>query len=278
MILLAVSIALAWIAVTTLWLWYNQERVVFQPPVFDANEPVDAQRVDYRAADGMQLFGYLVQPDARPLNPTVVIAFHGNADIAAWLVPWARETVRRLKVVVFIPEYRGYAGLSGSPTYANSALDARGALQFVRELEPSAHVVLFGHSLGTAIATDLATWMQPNLPSALVLQAPFTSALDMAARMLVPPIPWLWKRIARVHYDTRSLVARLDCQVWVAHGTRDLVVPTRMGRQVFAAARHPGVLLLVDGAGHNDVPDVGGDRYWKWLAAAVTSELTQRRS
>jgi hypothetical protein len=43
----------------------------------------------------------------------------------------------------------------------------------------------------------------------------------------------------------------------------------RMGRQVFSAARRPGELLIVDGAGHNDVADVGGDRYWQWLTAAV---------
>jgi hypothetical protein len=111
--------------------------------------------------------------------------------------------------------------------------------------------------------------MSPDAPSALVLQAPFTSAREMAARMLVPPIPWLWRRISRVHYDTRALVALLDAPVWVAHGARDVVVPTRMGRQVFGASRRPGELLIVDGAGHNDVSDIGGERYWRWLTSAV---------
>ena len=55
----------------------------------------------------------------------------------------------------------------------------------------------------------------------------------------------------------------------MAHGTSDLIVPHRMGRQVFHAVRHPGQLLLVEGAGHNDVPDVGGERYWRWLVDAV---------
>jgi hypothetical protein len=87
--------------------------------------------------------------------------------------------------------------------------------------------------------------------------------------MLVPPIPWLWRRIARVHYDTRAVVATLDCPVFVAHGTRDVVVPLRMGRQVFVAARRPGELLIIPDAGHNDVPDVGGERYWSWFTAAV---------
>jgi len=106
-------------------------------------------------------------------------------------------------------------------------------------------------------------------PAALVLESPFTSARDMAARMLVPPIPWLWSRISRVHYDTRSLVGRLDCPVFVAHGSRDINIPVRMGRQVYLAARRQGALLIVDGAGHNDVSDVGGERYWSWMVAAV---------
>jgi uncharacterized protein len=111
--------------------------------------------------------------------------------------------------------------------------------------------------------------MSPLRPRSLVLQSPFTSARDMAARMLVPPIPWLWTRISRVHYDTRSRVAALDAPVFVSHGSRDLNIPARMGREVHAAARRPAELLLVDGAGHNDVADVGGERYWRWLTAAV---------
>jgi hypothetical protein len=142
-------------------------------------------------------------------------------------------------------------------------------------------IVLFGHSLGSAVATELALYMQDTVgarPRALVLQSPFTSAMEMAARMLVPPIPWLWKRIARVHYDTRNLVARLDIPVWVAHGTRDLNIPSRMGVQVFRSAQRPGALLLVQGAGHNDVADVGGERYWQWIVSAVGQATAVTRS
>jgi hypothetical protein len=206
----------------------------------------------------------------------VVIAFHGNADLSAWLVPWARELADRTGATVFLPEFRGYAGIPGNPTYETAASDARGALQFVRSMQPS-NIVLFGHSLGTAIAADIAAFMSPDQPAALVLQSPFTSAREMAARMLVPPIPWLWRRISRVHYDTRTLVAQLEAPVWVAHGTRDVVIPVRMGRQVYHAARRPGELLIVESAGHNDVADVGGDRYWRWLTAAVAGDAPRVR-
>jgi pimeloyl-ACP methyl ester carboxylesterase len=131
--------------------------------------------------------------------------------------------------------------------------------------------VFFGHSLGSAVATELAA-SADRPPDALVLQSPFTSARDMAFRMLVPAVPVVWRFIARVQYETRAHVARLDVPVHVAHGGVDITVPSRMGVRVFDAARRRGELLLVPGAGHNDVADAGGEDYWRWLTTAVRGE------
>lgn len=274
---IAIVIALVWVVVSTALLWRHQERVVFQPPRDAVDAPAFARRVTYRALDGHPLFGYLVAPRGGD-TAACIIAFHGNADLAAWTVPWARELAERTGIPVFVPEYRGYGGIPGSPTYASAASDARGALAWVQAGVDPTRIVLFGHSLGSAVATELALHMQEQgrPPRALVLQSPFTSARDMAARMLVPPIEWLWTRISRVPYDTRAIVARLDTPVHVAHGSRDLNIPARMGIQVFRAARRPGELLLVEGAGHNDVAEVGAERYWSWLgrATGVTASAT----
>lgn len=271
---IAVAAAFVWVALTTFWLWRYQERVVFQPPTVDVEPPARARRVEFKAADGHTLYGYLVSPQPPKRDPqTVVISFHGNADLSAWLVPWASELADRAGVTVFLPEYRGYGGIPGAPSYESASSDARGALEFVRSTLRPARLVLFGHSLGSAVATDVAATMTADPPSALVLQSPFTSAREMAARMLVPPIPWVWRRISRVHYDTRALVAGIDAPVWVVHGTADVVIPVRMGRQVYHAARNRGDLLIIDGAGHNDVADVGGERYWRWLTEAVTRDV-----
>ncbi|HYC49552.1 MAG TPA: alpha/beta hydrolase [Gemmatimonadaceae bacterium] len=272
----AIAVALACVVLVTVWLWWQQERVVFQPPALVVDAPAYAQRVEYPAADGHALFGYVLARTAAD-SGTVVIAFHGNADMAVWTVPWARELSERAGVIVFLPEYRGYAGIPGPTTYASAAADARGALAFVqRELQPR-RIILFGHSLGSAVASELARELQPAGPEALVLQSPFTSAREMAARMLVPPVSWVWTRIARVHYDTRTIVSSLEAPLSVAHGTRDLLVPARMGRQVFRAAKNPRALLLIEGAGHNDVADVGGERYWQWLVDAVREPTDVRR-
>jgi hypothetical protein len=175
---------------------------------------------------------------------------------------------RRTGATVVLAEYRGYAGLPGAPTYAASRSDALATWAAVRERVGAVpeRTALYGHSLGSAVAAELAAELGPR---ALVLEAPFTSARAMAGRMAVPGLTLFWRALSRVHYDTRERVATLGAPVWVAHGTRDGVIPAQMGREVHAAARAKGELLLIPGAGHNDVRAAGGEAYWGWLARAL---------
>jgi uncharacterized protein len=247
-------------------LWRFQERVAYQPPRGVEATPVDARRVQYRAADGTDLFAYVIGDC--PAAARVVLAFHGNAELARWLVPWARDVARYTRACVVLPEYRGYDGLTGPPTYQGIQLDARAALDQVTNGlgVPEEHIAYFGHSLGSAVAVELAATRPPR---AVLLQSPFTSAQAMARRMILPGLGPLWHVIARVRYDTEARVATLDVPVWVAHGDRDFVVPIRMGRAVFEAARRKGELLVVPSAGHVDVSDVGARPYWEWFRRAL---------
>jgi pimeloyl-ACP methyl ester carboxylesterase len=247
-------------------LWWSQERILFQPPRLDQT-PIEAGRVNYKAADGQQLVGFVVG-DPRTA-PGVLICFHGNADLAVWQLEWAREVERHTHHAVFLAEYRGYMSLGGSPTYSNTKLDAQAAYDHLISAFGVEHerIAYFGHSLGSAIATELA---EVHPPKALVLQSPFSSAQAMARLIVSTPVVLAWKAISRIHFDTRQAVSRLDVPVSVAHGKRDRIVPFRMGVDVYEAARRKGQLLLLDQAGHNDVADVGGDKYWKWFRAALS--------
>jgi fermentation-respiration switch protein FrsA (DUF1100 family) len=227
---------------------------------------VSARQVYYRADDGVKLFAYIVG-DCMP-DSIVVLAFHGNADLARWTVPWATRVASLTHACVVLPEYRGYDDLSGTPTYVGSALDARAALSFVHDTlraQPR-NIVYFGHSLGSAIAAELTTVQAPRV---LILQSPFSSAREMSKRLGLPGLSAFWRLISRIHFDTIRRVTSLQATVWVAHGDNDTVIPVRMGQTVFQAAAHHGDLLIVHGAGHNDVPEVGGSAYWSWLARAV---------
>jgi len=261
----AVALVLLFVGVISVF----QERIAFQPPGPPYPSPGDARRIDYRAADGQPLFAYVVgDPDK---TAGLLLVFHGNADMAARQIDWAEELSSRTGFTVMVAEYRGYAGLPGKPTYPASQLDADAAYAFaIRDLGvPSSRIALFGHSLGSAIAAELAG---RHRPFALVLQSPFTSARDMA-RVLTGRRPgtFSWNLFSRIHFDTIERVKALDAPVAVAHGDRDRLIPPSMGRQVFEAARHKGQWLLVPGASHNDVAVQGGEAYWQWIAHALAS-------
>lgn len=268
--IVVIAVALVLVALA----WWGQERILFQPPP-GVRAPLDGERLEFRGEDGTPLFALVVRDSAAPRPgdplrtsgpPPLVIHFHGNAEVAAWAVPWATELARRTGATVLLAEYRGYAGIPGAPTYASSAGDARALWRTAVarfDAEPAA-TVIHGFSLGSAVAAELAEHVRPR---ALVLEAPFTSASAMAARMGPLLRGPLWRLIARVHFDTRSIVARLDVPVHVAHGASDRIIPAAMGEAVHRAAKRPGTLLLVPGAGHNDLR--GGREYWGWLVGAI---------
>jgi uncharacterized protein len=258
-------IAVAYLVFLAL-LWGFQERIVFQPPANPESLDSATRIMSYTSSDGIRLVAHVVEPPQA--GGPVILAFHGNAMISRWMIPWAREVARRLQATVVLPEYRGYDGVAGSPTYGGAAMDAAAALAATMEqfhVTPG-NIVYYGHSLGSAVATELASKAPPK---ALLLESPFTSALDMAGRMRIVGLGLVWPMISRVHYTTAERVATLGMPVSVAHGERDIVIPVRMGLAVHAAARVKGGLLVVSDADHNDVPIVGGDAYWKWFAEAI---------
>jgi uncharacterized protein len=258
--------------------WWRQERIAYQPPAESPAPPPDVQRVEYVAEDGQPLYGYVIDPVGTPTG--VLVAFHGNADLATWQIPWGQEIARRTGWCVLLAEYRGYGGLPGAPTYTGVQRDARAAWQTAMQIarrNPSANprFALFGHSLGSAVATELAAEIhsgtQREALVALVLQSPLTSAREMARIVSTRPVQVLWNLIARVHYDSRARLDVIDTPVWISHGERDWLVPVAMGRELFARTRVPGELLVVRDASHNDVDHAGGDAYWRWIGRALTA-------
>ena len=273
----AAEVAAACVGVALLWA--PQERLVWQPPrlrEWDRLPPPGAVRLDFASADGQPLAAWAVEPADVEASGTL-LAFHGNAELAEWSVPWARAVARRTGWRVVLPEYRGYAGLGGTPAYAHSAPDAWAVAAAVGRRWPAEDrggpTALFGHSLGSAVAAELAVALARagRTPGALVLQSPFTSVRAMARMDGWPGAARLWSRVGRVHFDTAARAAELDVPVWVAHGALDAIVPAWMGRRVFAAARRPGDLLVVEHAGHNRLAERGAARYWAWLARALAA-------
>ncbi len=271
-IVMVATLLIGILAVFLLLIWIFQERVAFQPPSPPYPGQGSTVRVDYAASDGQRLFGYLIGDRAAPRG--LLLSFHGNADLAIRQVDWATEIVSRTGISVMLAEYRGYMGDAGKPGYEASQLDSEAAYQFARDTlrVPAEKIALFGHSMGSAIATELAA---KHTPGVLLLQAPFTSARDMARIIGWRPAYLLWGAISRLHFDTESDVSSLNAPVWVSHGTEDRVIPVRMGRRVFAAAKVKGELLIVPGASHSDIESHGGEPYWQWITGALAPVVTR---
>lgn len=263
--MIAVLLILALLVGALVLLWWSQERILFQPPRVAEALP-EAGRVTYESVDGQKLVGFVVG-DPRSA-PGVLLCFHGNADLAVWQLDWARVVEHRTGYAVFLAEYRGYMSLGGSPTYSSTKLDARAAYDHLRIAfgVDRKRMAFFGHSLGSAVAAELA---ELHPPRALLLQSPFSSARAMARLVVTLPVSLAWSVLSRIHFDTRRSVSDLDVPVSVVHGRRDRIIPLRMGVEVYEAAKKKGKLLLVEGAGHNDVAEVGGEAYWTWITEAL---------
>jgi fermentation-respiration switch protein FrsA (DUF1100 family) len=249
-------------------LWQSQERILFQPPRFHET-PAEAGRASYPASDGQRLTSFIVGDPQTASG--VLLCFHGNADLAMWQMEWARSVQERSGYAVVLAEYRGYMSLGGKPTYSTTKLDALAAYEYLKSAfgVDGRRMAYFGHSLGSAIAVELA---EVHRPRALLLQSPFSSARAMARLIVTPPIAVVWRAISRIHFDTIRAVSRLDVPVSVSHGKRDRIVPFRMGLEVYDAARKKGGLLVVEKAGHSDVSEVAGEDYWKWLTTALETQ------
>lgn len=151
---------------------------------------------------------------------------------------------------VLAVDYRGYGKSTGQPHEAGLYLDAESSLAFLEardDLDP-ARIVIWGFSLGAAVAADLGV-ASPR--AALVLEAPFTSQDDLIRLASPYDIPGAW--ITDAELNTRQKVGGVTCPVLVAHGTADLAVPFWMGEEVFTAAPEPKRFVAVPDGRHSNL-------------------------
>ena len=202
----------------------------------------------FKAADGTKLIAWY-QP-ARGTKPTLLY-FTGNSGNVANRAGKIR-TIAADGYGVFMLNYRRYGGSEGRPNETRITADAVSAYDYLRGLGVAPHdIVAYGESLGTAVATRLA--LQRHI-EALVLEAPFTSIVDVGRLM--------WKGfplslIMADQYRTIDRIGEVKAPLCIVHGGRDAIIPLGLARQVFHAAAEPKSMVVVPQAGHNDLFDRG---------------------
>jgi len=213
----------------------------------------DAEVQHLQSTPGIEVQSWYLPPrDGKP----VVVFFHGNAgtisDRDFKVAPWHDAGYG-----IWLAGYRGFGGSAGKPTEQGLYADARSALTGLaaKGIGP-ADVVLYGESLGSGIATQMAYELaEAGTPArALILEAPFTSMGD-AAQFRHPYVPARW--LVRDRYDSLSKIDSIATPLFVIHGDQDRVLPQAHGRLIFDAANEPKQALWIDGGGHTDLFDHG---------------------
>lgn len=253
-------------------LGFSEKGVVFFPDPILVGTPGDFglqyEEVWFTAADGVKLHGWWVPKEGAP----VLLWFHGNGGNISHRLENIKLLHDLVGVTVFIFDYREYGKSQGRITREGTYLDAAAAYRYVAETRkiPARDIVLFGRSLGTALATGLAVQVPCR---SLILESAYTNSQDMARLYM----PFLFDWRPSVPYDNLGKIGQISVPLLVIHGEDDEIIPVDMGRRVFAAAPDPKELYLIPRAHHNDTYLVGGKAYFERLRAFILPEKSSRQ-
>jgi len=211
--------------------------------------------------DGVRLHGWYIP---RHGSKQALLFFHGNAGNISHRSA-SVEIFHRLGLNVFIFDYRGYGKSQGKPDEKGLYKDARAAWRYLSKERGfgQEEIILFGRSLGGAVAAELAAEIQPG---GLILESTFSSAKDMANAVF----PVLSRLIfLRYDFDTAAHVRRVACPVLVLHSPDDEIIPFRLGEKVFQAANEPKSFVKMRGD-HNSGILMSQPDYERALGAFVS--------
>lgn len=231
--------------------WFEQA-VTFQPVRYDPEQgwkqPTEATDVWLTTSDGLKLHGWFFGSNGAPAIATIIF-FHGNGGNIS-NIGWVGQRLSSRGFNVLLLDYRGYGRSEGDVAGEQGLYaDADAGYQYVtqtRGVSPES-VVLYGQSLGTAVAADLASRRQC---AALILESGFSSASDLAATVL-PLLPRRLHFLSRNRFESARKLAGVKCPVLITHGDPDDTIPKEHAQHLFAAANEPKKLLIFPGAGHN---------------------------
>jgi uncharacterized protein len=246
---------------------HQQRRWIFMPinsswgPGLEATQGMHDVWIDYvsahpeHAGAAVRLHGLWVpQPD--PAAP-VLLFLHG----VRWDVRASAPRMRQMHALGFAVlgiDYRGFGRSSNVlPSETLAAEDARAAWDWLARTQPQARRFVYGHSLGSAIAVQLAHEVSDE--AGLIVDGAFTSIAD-----IFRSTRWGWLPITGLitqHFDAGSRIARVGSPVLVVHGSEDTMVAPQLGRALYEQAVAPKRFLLVDGAVHENTSQVGQQQY-----------------
>ena len=218
------------------------------------------EEVFITCGDGITING-LYAP-GRESTPVVLI-FHGNAGNITH-----RDVIlqgfNQLGYSVLLIDYHGYGKSEGKPSEKNLYLDGKASLAWLskeKNKKPE-EIVLFGKSLGSGVAVELAT---ENVFKGLILESPFTSIASVA-RSHFPYNLFPVSLLLMDKFDNATKIKRVHSPLLITHGTEDSIVDKEESKKLFKQANMPKELYLIEGADHNNIQYYNPQKYWTTIA------------
>lgn len=246
------------------WLYFRQERLLFEPDPLKPDEPIcnDCDSREYLVdVPGAQLSVAHLQC-AKPRG--VFFFLHGNSgNLKKWFVELDAFRQANFDVVMF--DYRGFGKSTGQIESEDQLrADVRAVWDHVAPLYQDKRVVISGQSLGTGLAAGLAAQLcsEGRSPDLTLLVSPYSSMRALASELY----PWVPVQVLRYPLHTLEHAAKLLGPVMLIHGERDELIPIHHSEKLCSAMRS-AQLLRVTGAGHSDVHQFPSVR--KALASAL---------
>jgi fermentation-respiration switch protein FrsA (DUF1100 family) len=248
-VLLAAGLAcIVFYCAAVAWLMWHEDAIVFAAPrELGARRP-DApfEQIELARDDRARQFAWVMRSAADPDARAWILYLHGNSSTIAHRLNIVHyDRLRQLGLNVFAPEYRGFGGLDGVPTERSLDVDARAAYDYLRSrlhVAPE-RIVIYGWSLGSAVAVDLASHVEE---SALILEGAPASLVAVGQRRY-PFLPIRF--VMRNPFDSIDKIKDVDSPVLFLHSPEDEVIPFDEGRRLYEAAPQPKTFVEVRG-GH----------------------------
>jgi fermentation-respiration switch protein FrsA (DUF1100 family) len=251
-----------------LYLVSQETRLVFQAGrTLSASRPTfPYEQIDLPRTDGARQFAWIMPAPGASADSPWVLFLHGNAATIAAKVNIAHYgELRKLGLNVMAPEYRGFGGLDGIPTEAALDADAHAAYDYLRAVRkvPAPHVVIYGWSLGSAVAVTLASEVDA---AGLILEGAPASLIDIGQQYPFFPI----RLLMRNPFESIERIDRVRAPILFLHSPEDAVIPISEGRRLYNAARGEKTFVEVRG-GHVNATTVDTDHFYGSIRAFLAA-------
>jgi fermentation-respiration switch protein FrsA (DUF1100 family) len=233
------------------------QRTLTAPP---ASLGLPVQRVEIITEDSVKLVAWAIP--AEPATPWWLLICHGNAgNLSEFDRPVHYAGLRQVGLNLLAFDYRGYGESEGMLSEAGLYRDADAAYRYLTQDRgvPPGRIIIFGHSLGSAVAVDLAS----RVPAAgLIVEGALTSVVDRGQE-LYPYIPVRWLAVSR--FSSLEKIGRVTAPKLFLHATHDEVIPLAHGKRLYEMAPGPKTFVELRG-GHGDAFEVDSAAYFQSIA------------